>query len=156
MILDVMREKQKIDHVFDLAKQIPSDEELLSIWAKYLCVQTSGFIETSLRSILIQYTKRRSSPEVFNYVESMMSKITNLNEEKITSLLSSFSSEWGTSFREKRSEEQKAAIDSVVANRHHIVHGRSVGITIARMKSYYSEVVKLIAIIDEECVNKNN
>ena len=155
MILDVFREKQKIDHIFSLTDKIQPDEELMSHWAKYLCVLTSGFVENSLRSILAQFVVARSSREVANYLESKIRSITNLNEERVYQLLWSFSSEWGDKFREKRTEKQKDAIDSVVANRNLIVHGRSVGITIVRIREYYTEIIKTITIIDEECVNKS-
>jgi len=155
MILDVSREKQKIDHVFSLTDTIQPDEELMSHWAKYLCVLTSGFVENSLRSILAQFVVARSSSEVANYVESKIRSITNLSEERVYQLLRSFSSDWGDKFREKRTEKQKDAIDSVVANRNLIVHGRSVGITILRIREYYTEIIKTITMIDEECVNKS-
>jgi len=45
-------------------------------------------------------------------------------------------------------------IDSVVANRHQIAHGRFVGLTLGRMKQYYDEIIKAIALVDEQCVNK--
>ena len=77
MILDVLREKQKIDAIFDLIKRLEADEELLAHWAKYLCVLTSGFIENSLRIMLTFYAKNRTTPQVSNYVESCMKGITD-------------------------------------------------------------------------------
>jgi hypothetical protein len=155
MIFDVVREKQKIDHIFKLAGQLEPDEELLAHWAKYLCVLTSGFIENSLRIILTQFAKNKANQQVANFVESRIRMITNLNEERIGQLLGAFSSEWRDKFTGKRTDAQKAAIDSVIANRHLIAHGQSVSLTLARMKEYYTEVVKTITMIDEECVNIN-
>jgi hypothetical protein len=153
MILDVAREKQRLDHIFDLAKHLDIKDELLAHWAKYLCILTSGFIENSLRMILTCYAKDKSSPQVANFVESKITGITNLNEQKIAELLGAFNSAWRERFTEMRTESQKDAIDSVVANRHQIAHGRSVGLTLARMKDFYTEVVKVITLIDEQCVN---
>jgi hypothetical protein len=154
MILDLSREKQKIDHIFSLANQIQDDEELLSHWAKYLCVLTSGFVENAIRTILTKFVEPRSSSEIASYVESKIRSITNLNEERVYQLLLSFSPDWGDIFREKRTEEQKDAIDSILANRNLIVHGRSVGLTIFRMREYYKEIIKTITLIDEVCLNK--
>ena len=153
MILDVFREKQRLDGIFALITQLEANDELLAHWAKYLCVLTSGFIENSLRIILTRYATDKASSEVSNFVESCVKGVTNLNEERIGQLLGAFSSEWRVRFVQKRTEMQKSAIDSVIANRHLIVHGRSVGLTIARMKEYYREVVKVITLVDEECVN---
>jgi len=152
MIFDVVKEKQKIDHILKLASQLEPNEELLAHWAKYLCVLTSGFIESSLRIILAEFTRDKGNPQIASFVESRLRGITNLNEERIQQLLGAFSSEWRERFRQKRTDAQKAAIDSVIANRHLIVHGQSIGLTLARMKDYYKEVVKAITIIDEEWV----
>lgn len=149
---DVQSQKQKIDAVLQFANQLPQDDVILSHWAKYVCVLTSGFIEDSLRKILIKYTRDKATPQVVNFAESKLEKITNLNEEKIAQLLGAFSANWMEQFRSKRTEEQKDAIDSVIANRHQIVHGQSVGLTLARMKKYYEEVAKVITIICDECV----
>lgn len=153
MILDISREKERLDNIFDRVSHLEADEELMAHWAKYLCILTSGFIENSLRMILIRYVTDKACPEVCNFIESSVKGITNLNDEKIMQLLGAFSSKWRERFIQKRTDMQKSAIDSVIANRHLIVHGRSVGLTVARMKDYYREVVKAISLIDEECVN---
>lgn len=154
MIIEVLREKQRLDHIFDMAHQLNANDELIAHWAKYLCVLTSGFIENSIRMLLSQYTMSRASPPVVNYVESTVKGVRNLNDEKIAQLLGSFSAEWRDTFIQMRTEAQKAAIDSVVANRHQIAHGRFVGLTLGRMKQYYDEIIKAIALVDEQCVNK--
>jgi hypothetical protein len=154
MILQVSREKQRLDQVFSLVGQMSVDEEVFAHWAKYLCVLTSGFIENSLRMILQDYVRKHANQPVMSFVESRIESITNLNQEKISQLLNSFNPVWREAFLETLTPEQKDAIDSVNANRHLIAHGRAVGITLARMKNYYAEISKVIKIIDEDFVNK--
>ena len=154
MILQVSREKQRLDHVFSLVRQMDIDEEILAHWAKYLCVLTSGFVENALRMILQDYVNKHANQPVINFVETRIEGITNLKEDKIVQLLGSFNPHWRERFLHMRTPEQKDAIDSVVANRHLIAHGRSVSVTLARMKEYYGQVVKVIRIIDEDCVNQ--
>ncbi len=154
MILSVVREKQHLDAVFSLVGQMPLDEEVLSHWAKYLCVLTSGFIENSLRMILQNYAVQHSNQPVATFVSARVEGLTNLNDERIAQLLGSFSPTWREAFLTMRSSEQKDAIDSVLANRHLIAHGRPVSLTLARMKQYYSEISKVMKIIDEDCISK--
>ena len=154
MILPVVREKQRLDSVFSLVKQMRLDEEVLSHWAKYLCVLTSGFVENALRLILHDYATKHANETVASYVSERIEGLTNLNDEKISQLLGSFSPIWRDTFIRVRSPKQKDAIDSVVANRHLIAHGRSVGLTLARMKVYYDEISQAVKIIDENCVNR--
>lgn len=154
MIHPVMREKQRLDTVFALVAQVPAQEEVLAHWAKYLCVLASGFIENSLRLLLQAYADQHSKGPITNYVSSRLSGLTNLNDEKIAQLLGSFSPTWRDTFIALRTPQQKDAIDSVLANRHLIAHGRPVGITFIRMKNYYAEIAKVIRMIDEDCINK--
>jgi len=153
MILEVAREKQKLDHVFDLVSHLHDEEEVLAHWAKYLCVLTSGFIENSLRNLLTHYSASRAASPVVNYVETRLKGLTNLNEERIAQLLGAFSPSWRHTFTKQLTDKQKGAIDSILSNRHLIVHGQSVGLTFSRMKTYYEEVIKVITLIDEKCVN---
>jgi len=146
------RTRDRLDAVFALAKKQQADEETLSHWARYLCVLTSGYVEVALRSALGEYVLARSHPDVVNYVESRLEGITNLNEERIYQLLGSFCPAWAELFRKSRSDAQKDALDSVVANRNQIAHGHSVGLTLARMAEYYREIVTIIDIIERDCV----
>ena len=146
------RTKNRLDAVFALAKKQQVDEEILSHWARYLCVLTSGYVEVALRAVLTEYTATRSHPNVVNYVESRLEGITNLNEERVFQLLGAFRPEWGELFRQRRSDAQKAALDSVVANRNQIAHGQSVGLTLARMNDYYQDITTIIDIIERDCV----
>jgi len=123
MILAVVQQKQRLDSVFSLVAQMTPSEEVLSHWAKYLCVLTSGFIEESLRLLLYEYASTHSDTPVASYVSARLEGLTNLNDEKICQLLGSFSDDWRDKFLATRSEEQKDAIDSVLANRHLIAHG---------------------------------
>jgi hypothetical protein len=154
MIHQVFREKQRLDNIFSLVDLMGADTEILAHWAQYLCVLTSGFIENSLRHILQDYVMKHSNAQITSYVENRIEGITNLNEERIAQILGSFSPDWRQRFRSNLKPEQKDAIDSVIATRHLISHGRPVGITLSRIKSYYFEIAKIIKLIDEECVNK--
>ncbi len=154
MILPVTQEKQRLDNVFLLIEQLPHDDEILSHWAKYLCVLTSGFLEGSLRLILQNYSLSHADESISRFISSRLKGLTNLNDEKIGRLLGEFNSTWRDTFYAIRTPEQKDSIDSVLANRHLIAHGRSIGLTLAPMKRYYVDISKVVKIIDEECVNK--
>lgn len=146
------RTKSRIDAVFFFVSKQAADEEALSHWARYLCVLSSGLVEVSIKSILTEYVRHHSNQEVMNHVESRLESLTNVNEEKVFQLLISFNPKWGEQFRQKRTDVQKAALDSVIANRNLIAHGSSVGLTMARIRDYYREIVSILKLIEGECV----
>jgi hypothetical protein len=47
--------------------------------------------------------------------------------------------------------KRKDAIDSIMANRHQIAHGKDVGITVARVKEYLEKVVEIVDFIEVQC-----
>lgn len=143
--------KQRLDNLFAQIKGVAGDPELQSHWAMYLCVLTSGFLETSVRQIYGLYASNKAAPNVANFVKDKLEGFQNPNMEKILELTRSFSQEWETRLRAATEGEIKDDVDSIVANRHNIAHGRSVGITYIRMKNYYDNALKLIDLIDEQC-----
>ena len=151
MDVDVFRHKQRLDYLFQQVSGI-TDEEMKSHWARYLCVLVAGFIENSLRIMLVKYAAAKAHPNVANYVNNRIKNITNLNNEKMKQLLGSFNSDWEKIIEENILDDQKEAIDSILANRHQIAHGQSVGITYARVNQYYAKVVRTVEIIYEQCL----
>lgn len=153
MLITVQREKQKLDSLFTKIESI-DEMELKSHWARYLCVLTSGYIENSVRNIISDYSNNKASQPLANFVQKKIRMITNLKKNNIVDLLNSFDPDWGIKFLAQVSDKQIDAIDSVVANRHQIAHGKNVGITYVTMKNYYSDIkpsIKLIYdIINEE------
>jgi len=151
MTLAYCAEKQRLDRAFKLAEKLAYDDEMLAHWARYLTVLTSGLIESCVREILSDFIEKRAAPPVVAYARHHVQALSNLNEEKLKTLLGIFSPAWREAFEVAVTDEQKAAIDSIIANRHNIAHGREVGITLARVRSYYASVVQVMEWISSAC-----
>jgi len=149
MILALHTEISRIDHVFQLAAGFSGEEEL-SHWARYLCVLTAGLIESAARLIFSEYARTHSSAETHRFVVGRLERVTNVNTERLRELMGSFSPVWRDAFDRSTSHAQKDAVDSVLANRHNIVHGRSVGISLVRVKGYYDLTVQVVSWISNE------
>jgi len=133
----------RLDRVFQVSDKI-DDDEARSHLARYLCVLTSGYLEEAIKILIQDYVTTQASPTVANHINSTTGNLTNLNSEKIGQLLSSFSSKWKDEFDSCLSEEEKDAINSVVANRHLIAHGRNVGVSYARIKDWHKDTKRVI------------
>lgn len=143
-------EEQRIEYIIKLTKDLPQEEEILSHWARYLCVLVAGLIETATQSILSEYSKKHASQEASNFIMSQLKYQSNLNSNKLIQLLGAFSDQWANEFECTLSDSQKDAIDSILANRHNIAHGRSVGISLVRVKDYYSRVSQVLECISNK------
>jgi hypothetical protein len=143
--------RKRLDEAFEKGKAFVTEPELQSHWARYLCVLVSGFLETSVRTLYYEYAKKKSGPLVSNYVESQLSWFQNAKMEKILQVTRDFSPAWEESLRDATKGQLKDSVDSVVANRHKIAHGESVGISFSHITQYYKDAVKVVELIEEQC-----
>jgi RiboL-PSP-HEPN len=151
---EVARLKLRLKNVFDRAPPANAPIENQSDFAKYLCVLVAGFLEQAIVALLEDFTKRRSSPEVFSYVERELAYWTNPNVEKICQLLGSFSQAWREQAEAYFVDEKKAHVNGLIALRHKVAHGESVGTTPSAIKEYnetIGDVVEFVAnLIDPQ------
>lgn len=125
--------------------------ELQAHWAKYLCVLVSGVLENALVELYQDFSSRAASEPVANFAGSRLVKIQNPNADRFLQTARSFKISWGDeleSFLE--SDGRKDAIDSVMNNRHQIAHGKSSGITVARVRSYLDKAEEVLDFIEKQ------
>lgn len=140
--------KSRIDNLFTVASQLKEDEAKAAL-SRHLCVLTSGFLELSVREILLDCVSTKAAPIAYNYVAKSLQNLTNLKIARITETLNKFNSDWGKLFEDKLSDEQRDAVDAVVANRNLIAHGQDVGMTLARARKYYDKTQEVIRILKD-------
>jgi len=145
--IEVHRLKTRLDSTFSRIPSSSEDAELQSDFARYLCVLVSGFFENAIVSLLLDLAQRRSGPEIASFVERELERWTNPNVEKICTLLGSFSRNWRNDAEAFLIDERKESINSLVALRHKIAHGESVGTTLSQVRSYYKVIVEVIEFI---------
>jgi hypothetical protein len=155
MTLHYWERKQSIDHLFSIIDAIiheeRTDNEVKSCLAKYLCVVVSGFLETSIRDIYSDYAENKSHENVTSFVTISLKSFQSPKMGNILLLTEAFSGDWKLELEKKSIGEIKDSIDSLVDNRHHIAHGRDVGITYDSIKKYYKNTVKLLKLIEDQC-----
>lgn len=142
-IKEIHRLRSQIDVRFKKAMSI-GDLELQSDFAKYLCVLAAGFLENSVYEILVNFSKLKGSPHLSRFVESKLATWTSPNSEKLCALLGSFDTEWRRRLDLYLKDEKKEAINSLVALRHKIAHGESVGTSLRQVHDYYVIVSKVV------------
>jgi len=142
----------RIEAAFERSTAVSHDPELLSDYAKYLCVLVSGFIEKSLAEIALEHARRAGAPSVQRFVEKNTARFTNANSEKVLQLLGSFDPDWRSNVESILVDQYKDAFDSVVNLRHQIAHGVSVGVTYVRIREYFRAIKEVIEHIQDLCI----
>ena len=148
---EIARHKQRLDALFDKSSLLPQEDEILAHWARYLCIQVSGFLEVSIKTIYREYAKNTSAPNIQNYVTKQLSNFQNPTSGKISDLVGSFNPEWKRELNDIIEGEIKASIDSIVNIRNKVAHGEDSGIRLSTIKNYYENAVKLIFFLENQC-----
>src|SRR5436309_8846471 len=143
----VSRLQRRLDTTFGRAPVPTTEIELQSDFAKYLCVLVSGFLENAVIALLLDVAQRRSAPEIALFVERQLDYWTSPTCDKIIQLLGDFSSEWRMQAEGYLVDERRAAVNSLVALRHKIAHGESVGTSLGQVKAYYATVLEVVAFV---------
>ena len=149
--LEAVSYKQRLDNLFAQISAFSGELELQSQWARYLCVLVSGFLEVSICATYNQFVKNSASSQVANFVKCQLDGFQNPKMGKIIELTRAFNSEWASALETSTEGRLKDSVDSIVANRHLIAHGKDVGITYTRIKDYYKDAIKVIEIIEKSC-----
>ena len=144
-------EKRRLDATFKRASGVKADPELLSDFARYLCVLVSGFLEQAVIELLLEHVRLRSHESIQRYVGQRLRRFTAANAKNITELLGSFDLDWQRDLESYLVDEYKDAVDSVVSLRHTVSHGRFAGVTMASVQHYYDRVKEVVDHIADLC-----
>lgn len=136
---------RELEQQFKLA-ELESEDEVKSLLANFLCVRTSGLLETFIKGRISDYLDKKVTKEVKRYISLKMKDITSLNANKIVSVLDTFSKSWAISFQSyiDSHEQEKNSLNSIISNRHNIAHGQKSSVTFTNMKQYYVDIKAVI------------
>ena len=149
---EIKKKIQKVDNVYGLVNLLPYENpEMLSHWAKYLCVVTFGLLESSIKEIYGDYAKNKSNTEIHNFVRASIKTSRNPSWEEIISIARKFNVDWGENLQSV-DDQISSSVNSVVSLRNRIAHGEDTNITLHSMKEYYKDIKKAIQIIEENCL----
>lgn len=146
---EVSRLRKRLDATFARAPAPNADLESQADFAKYLCVLVSGFFENALVALLLDYAERRSAPEVVSFVDRKLDRWTSPKAEKIIDLFGAFSPDWRDALSNYLVDERKDSINSLVALRHKIAHGESVGTSLSQVRAHYKAILEVVEHVEQ-------
>jgi len=149
--VEVSRQLQSLKALIQKATASTQDIELRSHWAKYFCILAAGLLENCLKEIYSEYVSRVSGPSVANYARSQLLRIQNPKANIILDTARSFDPAWERDLRLFMDQDgRKDAIDSIMANRHQIAHGKASGVTITQISDYLTRAEAVLEFIERQ------
>ena len=151
--VELVRQHKALKAAMDRARDLQQDPELLGHWGRYLCVLTAGFLENTIRVLYAEHARQRASTEVSSFVSSQLERVLNPKANKFLEVASAFKRDWAKNlqiFFDEDDGRRKNAIDSVMANRHLIAHGRSSSISVVRIREYLGAIEEVVDYIEQQ------
>ncbi len=139
------QQEKKLNSLFETVQNV-EDEEQQALLAKFLCVRASGFVESSVRNLVSEFTDGTSPAQIQSYVNKEIRYVTNLRFSKLAELLNDFDNNWSDQFKVRVNDEQRAALNAVVSNRNNIAHGENDAISYLQMVAYYQRIKEVVHI----------
>ncbi|QIX62230.1 hypothetical protein HER32_13990 [Hymenobacter sp. BT18] len=150
MTREITSYKNRLDYLFSQAGiACNQDDEMMAHWARYLCVRCAGFIEVAIPKLFVEYCKGHShNIRVYKFLTTQLDAIQNVKAEKIVVIVGYFDSKWATDVQDYMNEEgRKEAINSIVAQRHLIAHGKDSSLSFASLQGYYKKLIEVFDYI---------
>jgi len=112
-------------------------------------VLVAGFMENAIADVYSRYAVARSDERVGNYVTASMRQVNNPKHNRFVDVARMFDRGWGNEMDLYFEEEsRKAALNSIMTQRHRIVHGKDSDITLIRVKEYFEKCIEIVTKIE--------
>jgi hypothetical protein len=129
------------------------DIELIGHWGKYLCVLTAGFLENALQAVYSDFVERTSSPSVAKFSIAALGRISNPKASRFIETARSFDPDWADeleAYIDEDGSKRRNAINSIMAVRHQIAHGKSTSMSVGRIRQCLPSCVEVVEFIEEQ------
>jgi hypothetical protein len=142
----VVSHRAKTQNLADLCKTTASntsiDSEIQSQLAKGLVLMAAAYIEISLREVVADYCKARSTPSIAKFVSDTISWENSLDCRNIKKILNRLNDTIWTELETKMGDPGVLAIGSLKALRDNIAHGKDNGTGYLVVSQYFKNIIQ--------------
>lgn len=138
-IQDSRRFERAIEGALRSVRAGSFSSEHLSWLAQLMIFWAYGYLEASCREAVLEYTSARSSASVVNYVDHQLKYFRNPRTHEIIALVRLFDGGAASKLQNFAQGSVGSSIDSIVATRHSLAHGRDAQVTVHTFRRYYDD-----------------
>jgi hypothetical protein len=154
---EIINYEAQLNKLLAEVRSLNPADNLYSSMNDYVCIRITGYIETSLDSLLITYTDGATTTSALkNVIHIYISGHHSAKYDKIKEMLGAFDEHWADNFvreidlENKRSKKDLAqTLNTIFSMRNSIAHGgaASVNITPSSLRAYYESAKQIIRIV---------
>lgn len=153
---DILERQMKLQALFDEVKRLNEsrvlDDTLVAQLVWYLCIRTCGYLEESLRTILLEFFESENNhPPISDFVSNQLRLSREFQFRRVRGLVKSFDKRPGSVSDEIDYIRLDASMASLQRNRNLIAHGNDSKLTMNELSSYFEDAQRVIQVVYEEC-----
>ena len=155
---DILDRQVSLQRLFNQAVALQSNDqidfEVRFAFESYLCVRTYAHLETSVRTILLQYVRSVSSSEsVERFIEFQFKRLPSLSYSELIKLIGRFNRDWTEKIKAGVTIRMRETMDSLVNIRNSIAHGGNTIFTLPDLQNYFASIQEIIRIVFDACTS---
>ena len=157
---EILDQQNRLERLFEQAQQLQQmsdiDDETKSGFISYLCICTSGYIESSIKTILRKYVESETSdiklPQTINFVENQLESYRLTPQRaQILELIGQFNPKWRRNLSHSINKELGSSLSSIVQHRNNIAHGAIVYLVLKDLKKNSDDAKEIVQLVYAEC-----
>lgn len=143
-----------LQEINQLLGEVIGGDDLTVHWGRYLCIRVASFLEVALQKIYQNYADAEAGGNLAQYVSNQIAfTIGTPNSDNIIRTAGAFSDAWADEVRLFLSaDDRRAAVNTIMAQRNLIAHGRQSSISPAQLQAYLAKCVEVIDFIENQCL----
>jgi RiboL-PSP-HEPN len=146
---DIFALERRLDYL--IAKMDDTTELYMQAHnGRYLAMLTAGYLEKSVQSAILEFTKKRSSLEVTRFVEKQIAWESSVNRSKLRGIRERFGDGIFERIDGIVDEETRNAVDSIKSLRDQLAHGDDNGTGYGTVKRYHAGVRQYVRAVFAE------
>jgi hypothetical protein len=124
------------------------DIEVRGHLSRFAVIRLSGLLEYCLELMIVGFLEEHSSGKVLAYASAQAWRISNLNPDKLESLVGQFDDDWRQDLhRFLEVDERRQTLGNLIGARHTLAHGKSTSVSTALLHTYHDVAVQAIEIL---------
>lgn len=149
------QDQEEFEQDRDEESKIYIDDALKAQFVWYLCVRTAGYVETSVKSIVIEHVEAITSHQpIISFVEDRIRLLPAIRCSDILRLVRLLSEAWWDSLKSSFDDDEDELANSLGnlrTNRNDIAHGRDVDLTLQVLQEYFEHAKRVVTLVYESC-----
>ena len=154
---EIIRNQEKLVHLYEQARILQSfkdiDDEVKAQFVWYLCIRTSGYVEYSVRTILLEFYEASTEHQPLgDFVIRQLRLSREFPMRRVMAIFQSLVREKGGSSGDFDYSKLDTTLQSIQQNRNRIAHGGDAyRLSMSDLDTYFAAANEVIRMVFEEC-----